>query len=163
MTRTMIIATAVVLIVAVGYFVLLGANGSSMRSGDAPVAGTTASDGSGRVLSNSEAIAQDNMSNRTAGDIATDGAFENAQAGQEPVQDQVDDSRAIAGQTGAVGGSAFTVAGYDRPTVVDAILVSDLAAAEKDDLMAELEAAEPEVERLEEVLAEVRLALALEQ
>jgi hypothetical protein len=76
------------------------------------------------------------MSNRLAGDAATDEAFESAQDLEEPVQSNIDSSRAIAGETGAVGGTAFTVEGYERTTVVDAILDVGADRGGEGDLMA---------------------------
>jgi hypothetical protein len=156
MTRTILIAGGVVAIVLIAYFAVIDTN---WRTGTRGIEQTQTLP----VKDDSDVVAQDNMSNRIASDVATDEAFERAQAGEEPVQDTVDSARAVAGQTGAVGGSAFTAEGYDRLTVVEAIVTSDLDEARKEDLMAELDRAEPEEQQLEEVLAEVRLALALEQ
>jgi hypothetical protein len=155
MFRTMMLATVVVVIVAVGYFVLLGANEPGLRS-DAPppVAGAATDD--------SEAIAAENMSNRAASDAATDEAFESALDGEEPVQGNLDSSRAAADATGAVGAAAFTPEGFDRSTVVVAIEDSALEDAEKDrlmDLLAEIEPADGE---FEPALSEIRAALELE-
>lgn len=155
MTRMILIVVGVIAVVALGFFALTdrtGRTGPDARATEALPA-----------QDESRSVAQDNMSSRVAADIATDEAFERAQAGQEPVQETVDTSRALGGQTGAVGGTAFTAEGYDRLTVVEAIETSNLDEARKEDLVLQLDEAAPQEERLELVLAEVRLALALEQ
>jgi hypothetical protein len=183
MTRTVLIAVGVVVLAMLAYFAVVDRNDSVMTTGTQPAtvpaadttaggtttAGTTSAGGTttggttagGATTGDTTAtIAGDNVSNRVGGDLATDGAFEAAREGEEPVQGNVDRSRVIAGETGAVGGSAFTVEGYDRITVIEAIATSDLDEAEKQDLMQQLDAAEPVEARLEEALADVRLALA---
>ena len=154
MLKTMLLATAVVAVVAVGYFVLLGANEPAMRTDVAPV--------TGRTLDAPEAVVEENMSNRAASDAATDEAFESALEGEEPVQPNLESSRAAAEATGAVGAAAFTPEGFDRTTVVVAIEDSDLEEAEKDRLMALLAEIEPADGELEPALAQIRAALELE-
>lgn len=154
MLRTILLAVAVVAVVAVGYAVLVDATEPEMAADVAPVAVAPSA--------TSEAIAEENMSNRAASDAATDEAFESALEGEEPVQPNLDSSRAAAEATGAVGAAAFTPEGYDRTTVVVAIENSDLDEAEKDRLMALLAEIEPQDGDLEPALAQVRAALEIE-
>jgi hypothetical protein len=148
----MLLATGVVVIVAIGYFVLLGRTDPAMRADVTPPV-------SEAPLDDAEAIAAENMSNRAASDAATDEAFESAREGEEPVQPNLESSRAAAEATGAVGAAAFTPEGYDRTTVVVAIEDSDLSEAEKDRLMALLAEIEPRDDELEPALAQIRAAL----
>lgn len=152
--KTILIAVAVVAAVVLVYFAVIDTD----RGVETPVAQSGVEGVSPGTVPGEE-IAEENVSNRLAGDAATDRAFESAQDLEEPVQSNVDASRAIAGEAGAVGGAAFTVEGYERTTVVDAILESELTEEEKADLVLELDAAEPQPMQLEEALADVRLAL----
>jgi hypothetical protein len=151
--KTILIAVAVVAAVVLVYFAVIDTN----RGVETPMA-QSGLDGAVPGAVPGAEVAEENVSNRLAGDAATDEAFESAQNLEEPVQSNIDSSRAIAGEAGAVGGTAFTVEGYERTTVVDAILDSELTEEEKASLVLELDAAEPQPLQLEEVLA-VRLAL----
>lgn len=157
MSRTIVIIVGVVAVAAIVYFAMVDRTGMGTARGPAvePVAPTTQAPPEG------QAVTDENVSTRVAADVATEEAFEQARAGEEPVQDTVDTARAAAGQTGAVGGVEFTAEGYNRATVVEAIVQSDLPEAEKEQLVLQLDAAEPQPDLLEEALAEVRLALAL--
>lgn len=152
--KTILIAVAVVAAVVLAYFAVIDTD----RNVETPVA-QTGVEGTQPRATTGEEIADENVSNRLAGDAATDEAFESARDLEEPVQQNVEASRAIAGEAGAVGGAAFTVEGYERATVVEAILASELTEEEKAALVLELDTAEPQPMQLEEALAEVRLAL----
>lgn len=153
MTRTIVIAAAVVVVVAIGWFAMVDRTGlgTAVQEPDVQIAAPP--------VDQAEIITDENVSAGEAAGIATDEAFDRAQAGEEPVQDTVDTARAAAGEAGAVGGSAFTVEGYDRETVVEAIDGSDLPEGEKEVFVERLDAAEDSDDVLETVLADVRLAL----
>ena len=151
--KTILIAVAVVAAVVLVYFAVIDTD----RAVETPVAEATVDP----AEADAEAIARENMSNRAASDAATDEAFESALEGEEPVQSNIESSRAAAAATGAVGAEAFTPEGFDRTTVVVAIEGSDLDTAEKDRLMALLAEIEPAGGDLEPALAQIRAALEL--
>jgi hypothetical protein len=154
MLRTILLAVAVVAVVAVGYFLVFDVTEPDRA---AEVTSTTVT-----PPATSEAVVEENMSNRAASDAATDEAFESALEGEEPVQPNLESSRGAAEATGAVGAAAFTPEGYDRTTVVVAIENSDLEEAEKDRLMELLAEIELQDGELEPALAQIRAALELE-
>ena len=155
MTRTTMIAAGVVAIAVIAYLVVLGTNETALTPGYEQTAQPPLRD-------DAEIVAEENMSTRAASDAATDEAFESALEGEEPVQSNLEASRAAAAATGAVGAEAFTPEGYDPDVVVVAIEESTLEEEEKDRLMALLAEIEPADGELEPVLAQVRAALEIE-
>lgn len=152
MSRTIVIATAVVAVAVLGYLAIVAVEGPGR--GGADLQATTAAPPTNEV-------ADENTSTIGASTLASDEAFESTQQGEEPVQSNLGTSRELAAEAGAVGGAAFTAEGYDRVTVVNAIEQSDLEETEKDDLMDRLSAAEPVEGDLERTLDEIRERLAL--
>jgi len=156
MTRTTMIAAAVVAIAVIAYFAVLGTNETALTPGYDQTVETTP------MRDDAERVTEENMSNRAASDAATDEAFQSALEGEEPVQSNIESSRAAAAATGAVGAEAFTPEGYDPDVVVVAIEDSALEEEEKDRLMALLAEIEPAGGELEPVLAQIRAALEIE-
>jgi hypothetical protein len=153
MNRPIILATAVVAVAVIGYLAVMAITGPG--SGGRDLQAVTTSPVAG------EEVAAENTSTLAASAEASDEAFESAQDGEEPVQQNLATSRDLAAEAGAVGAAAFTPAGYDRTTVMAAIAESDLEDAEKDELMDRLAAAEPMEGDLELALEEIRERLAL--
>ena len=155
MMRTALIAAGVVVIAAIAYFAVVRTNETALTPGYRQTAETMPVD-------DSERIVEENMSNRAASDAATDEAFESALDLEEPVQSNLESSRAAASATGAVGAAAFTPEGFDRVIVVSTIEESELSEEEKDALMALLAEIEPADGDLEPALAQIRAALEIE-
>jgi hypothetical protein len=153
MNRPIVLAAVLVAVVVLGYLAMMALTGPGAGGRDLET--TTAAPVQG------EEVAVENTSTLDASGEASDEAFESALEGEEPVQSNLDTSRDLAAEAGAVGAAAFTPAGYDRVTVVNAIEQSDLEEAEKDELMDRLAAAEPVEGDLEVALAEIRERLAL--
>jgi hypothetical protein len=160
MTRTMLIATGVVLVAVIAYFAIIGADRDSAAVTVAEGGDPTVAEGVDPTVADAEAVAEENMSNRVGADAATDEAVESARAGEDPVQGALEETRSAAEATGAVGAAAFTPDGYDRTTVLAAIDGSELPEDRKDDLRDLLASVDPNSpEEMETVLATVRAAL----
>jgi hypothetical protein len=155
MLRTALIAAGVVVIAAIAYFAVVETNETALAPGYEQTPEAVAVD-------QNERIAEENMSNRAASDAATDEAFESARELEEPVQSNLESSRAAADATGAVGAAAFTPEGFDRVIVISTIEESELTEEEKDALMALLAEIEPAGGELEPALAQIRAALEIE-
>lgn len=154
MNRPIALAAVLVAVAVIGYLAILAIEGPDRRGA------VIAADGTAPSIATE--IAEENMSNRAASDAATDDAVESAREGEPPVTGNVENARAAAAETGAVGATAFTPGGYDRDFVIAAIVDSDLTEAEKDEFMALLAELEPGDGNLEPALARIRAALELE-
>ena len=77
MTRTMLIATGVVLVAVVAYFAMIG------RGPDPAAVNVTQAEDP--AAADAEAVIDENVSNRVGADAATDAAVESARAGEDPV------------------------------------------------------------------------------
>jgi hypothetical protein len=153
MNRPIVFATAAVAVAVIAYLAFMALTGPGAGGRDLQAVTT--------APAASEEAATENASTLGASAAASDEAFESAQEGEEPVQQNLATSRELAAEAGAVGAAAFTPEGYDRTTVMSAIEQSSLEDAEKDELMDRLAAAEPIDGDLELALAEIRERLAL--